>query len=414
MLNEDINQIEKNLNETKKNLKNYEIQSSYDAELIKKIKNEIFNKKTVELIRNNKNIIQSSLDKLYEHQKLTSVAIHPFIKINNEVKVDKHFLIEIDPLISIDKKKEQKKFFDALILNLEEKYNTLIFLEIKTNDNFDRAIAGIIKKIKYYESSKMQNYIKKYFKKHYNLEKIDRIEYVLVTYPYEYVYEGRKLKNKKIKIINEDFEEVVSLPLIIWTVNRAHKDEEANFYYLLYHPINETVEEARDLRQHHKNNNLIKFLSKKNKFDVSTKLFSLKFSPALDFNYQFIMITTELLKLNKSRNFTKNQMEDLVFNQLLLNLKKRKIAEFLVEKYLNKGLSSGIYKQKEETEEYEIKLMRTKQSLLIQKEIIEKISQYKAKKKVDKPEVNLDLLKKVEINYIMNRERKGKLISDYF
>jgi hypothetical protein len=32
MVNEDINQIEKDLNEIKKNLKNYEIQSSYDAE----------------------------------------------------------------------------------------------------------------------------------------------------------------------------------------------------------------------------------------------------------------------------------------------------------------------------------------------------------------------------------------------
>jgi len=155
-------------------------------------------------------------------------------------------------------------------------------------------------------------------------------------------------------------------------------------------------------------------LSQKNKFDVSTKLFSLKFSPALDLNYQFIMITTELLKLNKSRNFKKSQMEDLVFNQLLLNLKKREIAEFLVENYLNKGLLSGIYKQKEEINEYEIKLRRTKQSLLIQKEIFEKISQYKAKQKINIPKVQLDLLKKIEINYIMNRERTGKLISDYF
>ena len=48
MVNEDINQIEKELNEKKKNLKNFEVQSSYDAELIKIIKNEIFNKKTVE------------------------------------------------------------------------------------------------------------------------------------------------------------------------------------------------------------------------------------------------------------------------------------------------------------------------------------------------------------------------------
>lgn len=414
MVNEDIYQIEKELNEIKRNLKHYEVQSSYDAELIKNIKNEIFNKKTVELIRNNINKIHNIFEKLYEHQKLTSVAIHSFIKINNEVKVANHFLIGIDPFISIDKKQEQKKNFDALILNLEENYNTLIFLETKTNNDFDKAIAGITKKIKYYESSKMQSYVKKYFKEQYKLEKIDCIEYVLVTYPYEYVYEGRKLKKRKIKIENEDSEEEISLPLIIWTVNRAHKEEEANFYYLLYHPINENVEEARNLRQHHHNNNLIKFLSQKEKVDVSTKLFSLKFSPALDINYQFIMITIEILKLNKSRNFKKKQMEDLVFNQLLLNLKKREIAEFLTESYLNKGLTSGIYKQKKEINEYEIKLRRTRQSLLIQKEIIEKLSQFMTNEKINKPKGQLDLLKKVEINYLMNRERKGKLISDFF
>ncbi|MFX1238138.1 MAG: hypothetical protein ACFFAS_18615 [Promethearchaeota archaeon] len=408
-----INQTEKDIKKIEKNLKNYEIQSPHESELISTIRNEIFKRKKVELKKNNLNIIQRNINTVYEHQKLTSVAIHPFYKIHNDTRVSKHFLIGIDPFVSIDENKNQIKNFDALILNLEEKYNTLIFLETKTSGDFAKAISGVIKKIVNYESFEMQVFIKKYFKDKHNLEKIDRIEYVLVTYPYN-VNERMKLRNRKIRVRkSEDREEEIPLPLIIWSVNRAHKDNEANFYYLLYFPINDDMDEARKFRQHHNNNNLIRFLSQKEKVDVSTKLFSLKFSPVLDFNYQFIMITTELLKLYKDNIFNKDQMKNLIFSQLILNLKKEKIAEYLADKFLKIGLSTGIYKEKVKSG-YQIRLGRVKQALEIQKEIIEKVSLKKAENMIRRPEIKLDLLKKVEITYKTNKERKGSLITDFF
>ena len=67
---EETHKCERKLATIKKNINNYEIQSSEDANLIKNIGNQIFNNKNIELTRDYSNIIKNNIETVHEHQIL--------------------------------------------------------------------------------------------------------------------------------------------------------------------------------------------------------------------------------------------------------------------------------------------------------------------------------------------------------
>ncbi|MHA1932355.1 MAG: hypothetical protein ACW96X_07425, partial [Promethearchaeota archaeon] len=170
---------EENLHKIVDRLVLYKNSNKNDKKLIENIKKELFDNKRKELLKGYKNNLESVINTLHDHQKFTNIATSPFIKIQGESVVPNHELIMIDPFVSLEDL-PLKKNFDALILNEEEKFNTLIFLETKTSKFSENLLNQIIEKIQYYESEEMQNYIKK------ELEplEINRIEYVLLIQPH--------------------------------------------------------------------------------------------------------------------------------------------------------------------------------------------------------------------------------------
>jgi hypothetical protein len=291
---------EEKLERIKNVLDQYKKSNQNDAKLISRITKEISTNKRKEILNEYNKKTEFNFSTLHNHQKFTNIALNPFIKIQKKTVVPNHELIMIDPFVSL-KDLPLKKNFDALILNEEEKYNTLIFLETKTTKFSEKLLNQIIKKIQYYESHKMQNFIREELKP----IKIDRIEYVLLIQPHRNDFARRILIGKKIEIKKEmGNKEMIDLPLIIWNLHSSTK--KPNYYFLMIKPYNDNINEAIRIRQYHQNQKLIKFLSHSTEYNLFTSLFSLKFSPVLDFTYQLTMITIELLKLFDSRTFIIN------------------------------------------------------------------------------------------------------------
>ncbi len=395
--------LETKLQTKKDNLTQYAKANKSDEKLIKIIKEKIFDSKRKELLNNCKKLLESNFNTILEHQNLTNIAINPFIDIQG-TSVPIHQLIMIDPFVSL-KDLPLKKNFDALILNQEEKFNTLIFLETKTSDFREKLLNQVIEKIQEYESAKMQNFIKAQLKP---LE-INRIEYVLVIEPHRYDTPRRILSNKEINVKKENGSiETTKIPLIIWTVN--HDLNKPFYYYLLMQPYNDNYNEAKNLRQYHLNKNLVKYLSAKDDFPVSTPLISLDFSPVLDFNYQFINATPQLLKLNESPIFNKQNLYELIEGQLFPNLRIKENIEYITDTIINKGLKTKIYVKGKEIEEYKIRLRRRKDTSLIQEEIKSKICAIKIEEKLNSIDVQLEIYKKIEEIFLSSPKRKFRTV----
>ena len=378
-----------------------------DAQIIDDIKKDLLDSRRKEILIEYHKNIESDFSTLHNHQRFTNIAISPFIKIQGETVVPNHELIMIDPFVS-KKDVQLKKNFDVLILNEEEKCNTLIFIETKTAKLSERLLNQIIDKIQEYESEKMQNFIKEELKP----LKIDRIEYVLLIQPHRNDLARRILKDKKIEIIDENGKKkLIDLPLIIWNLHPSMK--KPNYYYLLVQPYNDNVNEAIELKQNHQNQKLLKFLSQNIDYELFTSLISLKFSPVLDFTYQLIMITIELLKLYESKTFTKNDLRELIKEQLFSNLRIDENINFICKIIIKKGLQSNVFENTKDIDVFKIRVRRFIQPYKIQKEIMNKISLYKTEKKFESIEIQLELYKKILDTFLLNRKRKIKTLNDY-
>lgn len=401
------NDSEEKLRKIKERLTLYKDHNQNDAQLIKDITKDLFESRRKEILNESNKNINFNFSTLHNHQKFTNITCNPFIKIQGETVVPNHELIMIDPFVSL-KNLPLKKNFDALILNEEEKWNTLIFIEIKTSKLSERLLNQIIDKIQYYESEKMLRFIKNELKP----LKIDRIEYVLLIKPHRNDLARRILIDKKIEIIDEyGKKKLIDVPLIIW--NPHHSDNKPNYYYLLIQPYNDDTNEAIKLRQYHQNQKLIKFLSQNVEYQLFTSLISLKFSPVLDFTYQLIMITTELLKLNDRQTFTENDLKELVKEQLFSNLRTEVNTNFICQRIINKGLNSKVFVRTNEIDVFKIRVRRTIQPYQIQIEIINKLSLYKTERKIGSNEIQLELHKQILDTYLLHRKRGTKTILDF-
>lgn len=401
------NNPEEKLHKIKEKLTIYKKSNQNDAQIINDINKALFESRRKEILNESNKNIKSNFSTLHNHQKFTNIAFNPFIKIQGETVVSNHELIMIDPFVSL-KDLPLKKNFDALILNEEEKCNTLIFIETKTSKFSESLLNQIIDKIQYYESDKMQNFIKEELKP----LKIDRIEYVLLIQPHRNDLARRILIDKKIEIANEyGKKKLIDLPLIIW--NLHHSTKKPNYYYLMIQPYNDNINEAIRLRQYHQNQKLIKFLSHNVEYKLFTSLVSLKFSPVLDFTYQLIMITTELLKLYESQTFTKNDLKELIKEQLFFNLRIDDNINFICQRIIKKGLNSKIFVKTREIDVYKIRMRRTIQPYKIQKDMMNKISSYKTERKFMSIKVQLELHKKILDTYLLHSERKTKTLLDF-
>ncbi len=385
----------------------YEKSNNNDAQIINDIRKDLFENRRKKILKEYNNDIESDFSTLHNHQKYTNIALNPFIKINGEIVVPNHELIMIDPFVSL-KDLPLKKNFDALILVEEKKFNTLIFIETKTSKFSESLLNQIIEKIQYYESVQMQNFIKK------ELEplKINRIEYVLLILPHRNDLARRILIDKEIEIINENgTKKLIKVPLIIWNLHPSIK--KTNYYYLMIQPYNDNINKAIILRQYHQNQNLIKFLSHNIEYELIPSLISLKFSPILDFTYQLIMVTTELLKLYDSKFFTKSNLIELINEQLFFNLRNDENVNFICQKIINKGINSKIFIETKEKDVYKIRMRRIIQPYKIQKEIINKISAFRTERKFNSIEFQLELNKKILDIYRIHPERRTKTLFDF-
>ena len=321
---------EDHLKKIQETLTSYKKSNDNDAQIINDLEKELFENKRKEILKENNNNIESEFSTLHDHQRYTNIALNPFIKIKGVTLVPNHELIMIDPFVSL-RDLPLKKNFDALILNEEEKFNTLIFIETKTSKFSERLLNKIIEKIQYYESDRMQNFIKK------ELEplKIDRIEYVLLIRPHRNDLARKILFDKEIEIINENGKrKLINVPLIIWNLHPSMKKR--NYYYLMIQPYNDKINEEIKLRQYHQNQSLVKFLSHTKEYELIPSLVSLKFSPVMDFTYQLIMVTTELLKLYNYQIFSKNDLMELINEQLFSNLRNDDNINYIYQKIIKK------------------------------------------------------------------------------
>lgn len=411
MADDSIKNLEKRLITLKDTLNKYKKECPIDLVLINEIEKKIFENKEEVLKKEKYNNLKDNIETLKEHQTYTAIAIHPFLEINGKTAISNHHLIAIDPFVSL-KDKSIKKIFDALILNIEKNCNKLIFLETKSSYISKFLLKDVISKIEFYESYQMQEDIRNYFKMEHNITKIDYIEYVLLVQPETNNLVREKLKNKNIIINkNDGSQESIPIPLIIWNIIRSPKPDRFNYYYLLYQPFNADINEGIKLRQQHRNKKLIKYLNKKEECDV-TQLLTLKFSPVLDNNYQLIMVTIELIKIY-GKIFKKEELEEILWEQLPLNLKKQENMDYLYNKIINKGIKAEIFIEKEKNKEFEIKLRKIMGAYLIEEEIIEKLVKYKVEKEMNKPETKLDLIKKIILNYMSDSRRKGKTLDPF-
>ena len=386
----------------------YKNSSRKDTIIIDNIKKELFDNKRKEILKNFKNSIDNNFNTIHDHQRFTNIAINPFIKIQGETVVPNHELIMIDPFVSL-KDLPLKKSFDVLILNKERNYNTLIFLETKTSKFSEKLLNQIIDKIQYYESMHMQNFIREELKS----LKINRIEYVLLIQPHRNDKARKLLIDKEIERIDKDGNiESIKIPLIIWNLHPSNT--KTNYYYLMIQPYNDNTNEAIKLRQYHQNQNLVKFLSQNMEYILFTSLISLKFSPVLDFTYQFIMSTIELLKLYDSQTFSEKDLKELINEQLFSNLQIEENIDYVYQKILKKGLGSKIFAETKEKGIYKIRMRRSKQPNRIQKEIINRISSYKTERKFNSTKIQLDLYKKLLDIFLINPNRKFKTILDKY
>ncbi len=401
------NNPEEKLLKIKNRINLYKDHNQNDAQIIKNITNDLFESRRKEILNESNKNIKFNFSTLHNHQKFTNIAFNPFIKIQGQTVVPNHELIMIDPFVS-SKDLQLKKNFDALILNQEEKWNTLIFIETKTSKLSEHLLNQIIDKIQYYESGKMQHFIRDELKP----LKIDRIEYVLLIKPHRNDLARRILIGKKIEITDEyGKKKLIDLPLIIWNLHTSH--DKPNYNYLLIQPYNDKINEAIKLRQYHQNQKLIKFLSQNTEYKLFTSLVSLKFSPVLDFTYQLIMITTELLKLYDRQTFTENDLKELVKEQLFSNLRNEENINFICQRIINKGLNSKIFVRTNEIDVFKIRVRRTIQPYKIQIEIMNKISSYKTEKKIGSIEIQLELHKQILDTYLLHSKRGTKTILDF-
>lgn len=254
----------------------------------------------------------------------------------------------------------------------------------------------------------MQNFIKEELKP----LKIDRIEYVLLIKPHRNDLARRILLDKEIEIINEHGKQKsIKVPLIIWNFHPS--TEKGNYYYLMIQPFNDDTNEAIKLRQYHQNQNLIKFFSYNVEYELIPSLISFKFSPVLDFTYQLVMFTTEFLKLYDSQIFNRNNLIELIKEQLFSNLRKDENINYIYQRIIRKGLNSKIFVETEEIDGYRIRMRRIIQPYKIQEEILNKISAYKTEKKYNSVETQLELNKKLLNTYFLHRERTTKTLNDF-
>ncbi len=395
------------LKKIQETLTSYKKSNDNDAQIINDLEKELFENKRKEILKENNNNIESEFSTLHDHQRDTNIALNPFIKIKGVTLVPNHELIMIDPFVSL-RDLPLKKNFDALILNEEEKFNTLIFIETKTSKFSERLLNKIIEKIQYYESDRMQNFIKK------ELEplKIDRIEYVLLIRPHRNDLARKILFDKEIEIINENGKrKLIKVPLIIW--NLHHSMKKRNYYYLMIQPYNDKINEAIKLGQYHQNQSLVKFLSHTKEYELIPSLVSLKFSPVMDFTYQLIMVTTELLKLYNNQIFSKNDLMELINEQLFSNLRNDDNINYICQKIIKKGLNSKIFVKTKENDIFKIRVRRIIQPNRIQKEIINKISTFKTDSKFNSIEIQLDLYKKLLDTYRIHPKKRTVTLLDF-
>ena len=354
--------LDKELKSLKNTLEKYKKISSADIKLINDIEKTLFENKKIELEKAKITALKNSFDTLKEHQTYTAIAIHPFLEINGKTAISNHNLIELDPFISSEDE-NFKKNFDVLILNTEVKCTKLIFLETKSSFLSAKMLKDIIAKIEFYESYKMQEFIKNYFRDEYGISNIDYIEYVLLIQPERNDIVREKLKNRNINIERiRGKKEPNPIPLIIWNIIRSPKPKRFNYYYILYNPFNDNISEGITLRQRHRNEKLIKYFDKKDESDV-TDIIRLKFSPVLDLNYQLVMATIELIKLYGREVLIEN-LQDILREHLLLNLKTDVNIENLSNKIIQKGLKIGLFAIKEE-DKYDIKLRKVRTRCII-------------------------------------------------
>lgn len=397
---------EEALSKLKKTITSYRDGSKNDSQIIDEIKKEIFDNRRKDILKNYRVSIENSINTLRDHQKFTNIAVNPFIKIRGESVVPKHELAMLDPFVSL-KELPLKKNFDALIINKEPKCNTLIFLETKTSKFSEKLLNELVKKIIYYESDEMQNFVKKEL----DPLRIDRIEYVLLIQPHRNDTARKLLNDKEIEIIKNGKKVVEKLPLIIWNLHPSLKKH--NYFYLMIQPYVDNINDAIKLRQYHQNQNLIRFLSRNVEYIIFTSLVSLKFSPVLDFIYQLIMVTTELIKLYETQMFKKSDLKELIQTQLYSNLRIEENIEYIYEKIMNKGLHSKIFAEIKEPGIYKIRLRKSKQPRQIEKEIINRICSYKTEQKFNSLKVQTELHKKIKETFLLNPKRKIKTILDY-
>lgn len=402
--------LDKEIKSLRNTLEEYKKISSADINLINNIEKTLFENKKKELEKVKIIALKNSFDTLKEHQTYTAIAIHPFLEINRKTAISNHNLIELDPFISLEDE-DFKKNFDVLILNTEVKCTKLIFLETKSSFLSAKMVKDIIAKIEFYESYEMQEFIKNYFRDEYDILNIDYIEYVLLIQPERNDIVREKLKNRNINIERiRGKKEPKPIPLIIWNIIRSPKPKRFNYYYILYNPFNDNISEGITLRQRHRNDKLIKYFDKKDESSV-TDIIRLKFSPVLDLNYQLVMATIELIKIY-SKEFLVENLQDILREHLLLNLKKDINIENISNKIIQKGLKIGLFVTKEE-DKYDIKSKSLKSAHIIEEDIIEKISGYKVKKEMNKTEFKIDLLKKVKEAYLSDHRRIAKTL-DYY
>lgn len=402
--------LDKEIKSLKNTLEKYKKISSADIKLINDIEKTLFENKKKELEKAKITALKNSFDTLKEHQTYTAIAIHPFLEINGKTAISNHNLIELDPFISPEDE-DFKKNFDVLILNTEVKCTKLIFLETKSSFLSANMLKDIIAKIEFYESYEMQEFIKNYFRDEYDILNIEYIEYVLLIQPERNDIVREKLKNRNINIERiRGKKEPNPIPLIIWNIIRSPKPKRFNYYYILYNPFNDNISEGITLRQRHRNEKLIKYFDKKDECNV-TDIIRLKFSPVLDLNYQLAMATIELIKIY-GKEFLIENLQDILREHLLLNLKNDVNIGNISNKIIQKGLKIGLFAIKEE-DKYDIKLNSLKSSHIIEEDIIEKISAYKVKKEMNKTEVKIDLLKKVKEAYLSDPRRTAKTLDFY-
>lgn len=404
--------IKRELETINRTINNLISSSPNDAKLIENIKKRIIENKRKDTFTNEKFQIDDSIKRVYEHQRFTSIAANPFIQIHGKTAVPNHYLIMMDPFVSV-KGTSLKKNFDVLIFNEEEKYNTLIFLETKTSRLSERLINSLIKKIQIYESYEMQKFIKDQFKS----LKIDRIEYVLLIRPHLYDFARRILKNKKIKVSDKNKNQrEIEIPLILWTINRSIDEDRHNYYFLLMQPYNDDIKDSILLRQTHLNKNLRDFLTKNVEYSISTELFHTNFSPVLDFNYQLKNAIVHFFKIKDTKVFVKQDLIDLIETQIFQNLRTNDILEYISNKIIKKGIKAKILQKKENLaqEIYIINLDKRKQANIIQTKIIEKICDYKTNQNLNSDKTKLEINRSILNIFIDSEKRNTKIMPDFF